>query len=504
MRQAIGLCLVGVLVSCRPGSREASVTVAVRSDVTGFFPNPPAEDESFTNRMSSEIFEGLAEFDRENRLVPGLAERWETPDDRTYVFQLRPGLRFSDGSPLTARDVAASFRANVQKGWPTAGYLRSIASAETDGPLRLIVRTRTPYPLLLYKLPWGYVLPARFVDRVPVPPVGAGPYRLVSWEAGRTFTLERNPYFERPRPSIDRARFDVVPDAGERIARVLSGQADIADEVPLDLVDSLRKERGVHVHVNPTRRVLFLTLRVTEPPFSDPRVREAFDLALDRRELVQRAYDGRTAAALQLVPPSVVGFDPSFRASRPDRGRARTLLAEAGYPDGIDVRLDGTHNRYVNDVRILHEVARQLGSVGVRVEVRTWDKSAFFALIDSGRSAFHLVGWACGSGEAGEALEALVATRRETMGRANSGGFSDPVLDALLARADRTIEPELRVATLQKAVARVGETRPVLPLLVQTEAVLVSRRIAWQPGLGSRVRLEDMRIASPARGEGRP
>ncbi len=391
--------------------------------------------------------------------------------------------------------MAASLLANIRKGWPTSGYLRNVASVEADGPLRLVVRTRAPYSLLLFKLPWGYVLPAGSLARDPVPQVGAGPYRLASRERGRGFTLERNDRYWGPRPAIGRVRFEIVPDAEARIARLLSGRVDVVDEVPLERVDALRAEDAIRVFAGPSLRVLFLTLRVTEPPFSDPRVREAVGLALDRGELVARAYGGKTVTASKLVPASVVGYNPDVRSRAVDRVRSRALLAEAGFPNGFDVRLDGTHNRYVNDLRILGEVARQLALVGIRVTVNSLDKSAFFDLIDAGRSSFHLVGWACGSGEAGEAIEALVATKGPGLGVANSGGYSDPVLDGLLAASNEATEPTLRVETLQKARARVADQRPVLPLRLQSEAIAVSRRIDWTPGRGLRIRVEDMRLA---------
>lgn len=498
MNRVVGLLVLALCSACRPSPEEASVTVAVRADVTGFFPNPPTKDESFTNRVNAEILEGLVRFDADGRLAPGLAERWETPDERTYVFHLRPGLRFSDGTPLTASDVSASLLTCIRKDWPTASYLRNIAAVETDGPLRVAVRTRVPYPLLLYKLPWGHVLPAAALARNPVPLVGAGPYRLASWERNSGFTLERNERYWGRRPAIGRVRFEIVPDAGERIARLLSGAVDVVDEVPLERVDALRAEKAIRVYAAPSLRVLFLTFRVTEPPFSDPRVREAFDLALDRDEIVTRAYDGKTVTASQLVPSSVVGFNPALRVPKVDRARSRALLAEAGYPNGLDVRLDGTRDRYVNDVRILREVARQLDLVGIRITVNALDKSAFFERIDSGQSAFHLVGWACGSGEAAEAIEALVATKGPGLGVANSGGYSDPVLDGLLARSNGATDPALRVEALQRMLARVAEQRPVLPLLLQTEAIAVSRRIDWVPGRDFRIRIEDMRPAQHA------
>ncbi len=499
MKRFLGLCLVVFCTACQRSPEEATVTVAVRADVTGFFPNPPAKDESFTNRVNGEILDGLVRLDEDLRLVPALARSWQTPDERTYVFELRPGVRFSDGTQLTASDVAASLLANIEKGWPTASYLRNIASVEADGPARVVIRTRVPYPLLLYKLPWGYVLPARVLTRSPVSVLGTGPYRLASWNRGRSITLERNDRHWRERPAIGRVRFEIVPDAEDRIARLVTGRADVIDEVPLERVDALRNQKGIRVFEAPSARVLFLTLRVTEPPFSDPRVREAVDLALDRDELIVRAYDGKTIPASQLVPSSVVGFNPALLTRKADRVRSRALLAEAGHPKGLDVRLDGTRNRYVNDLRILDEVARQLALVGVRVTVNALDKSAFFELIDAGRSSFHLVGWACGSGEAAEAVEALVSTPGPGLGVANSGGYSDPVLDGLLAASNETTEPALRVEALQRALARVADQRPVLPLLLQTEAIAVSRRIDWAPGRGLRIRVEDMRLAQPVR-----
>lgn len=495
MRRVLGFSILLLAASCRREPDGSAVTIAVRADVTGFFPNPPMVDESFTNSVNGEVLEGLVRFDPEWRLAPAIAERWETPDELTYVFHLRAGLRFSDGRPVTADDVAASLLANTSKGWPTAGYVRSIASARAEGPLRVVIRTRVPYPLLLYKLHWGYVLPAARLSEDPIPLVGTGPYRLSSWRPGKGFTLERSETYRGPPPAFRQARFEVVPDPQERIDRLLSGRVDVADEVPLQRTDELRKQPGIRVFSAPSLRVLFLTLRVNEPPFSDPRVREAIDLAIDRQELVERAYDGKTVTAAQLVPPSIVGYNPSISAAPIDLARSRALLAEAGYPRGLDVRLDGTHNRYVNDRRILAEVARQLARVGIRVTVNALDKTEFFKVVDSGRSRFHLVGWSCGSGEAGEALEALVASPGAGLGTANTAGFRDAVLDRLLEESDRALDPARRIEALQRALARVADQRPVLPLLVQSEALAVSRRVDWSPGIGFGIRVEEMRPA---------
>src|SRR5262249_5703758 len=161
------------------------------------------------------------------------------------------------------------------------------------------------------------------------------------------------------------------------LSLVALGRADLADHVPAADVPRLRGVGSLDVISRPSGRVLFLAPRVDKKPFDDLRVREAIDLALDREELIQPTLPGMALAASQIVSPAVVGCDPARTHPKPDRDRARALLREAGYPDGFAVRLDGPSNRYVNDVEVLREIARQLATVGVRAEVNALEKSAF-------------------------------------------------------------------------------------------------------------------------------
>ncbi len=131
----LALLAVAGSVSCRhaePPPTPATLRIALRADVTGFFPGPPLVNEAFTLQVNRSLYESLVRFDRDLRLRPGLAERWSNPDDRTYRFVLRPGGRFSDGSLLTAADVVASLEAN-RKGWVTRDYLQAIESVRAVG-----------------------------------------------------------------------------------------------------------------------------------------------------------------------------------------------------------------------------------------------------------------------------------------------------------------------------------------------------------------------------------
>ena len=356
---------------------------AVRADVTGFFPNPPASNESYTFEMNRWVVGALVGLDRGLNVVPALAEHWLTPDDRTFVLELRPGLRFSDGRPASARDAAESLLAGIRLRWPNLGYLSTIESVRVIGEHRIEVRAARPDPTLLARLAWGFVLPADELGKSPVPVVGAAPYTLERWTPGAGFSFARNPNYWGEPAAFQRAEFRVVPDDAARLALVENGEADLADFVPPEdwerLPGTRAAPRGGRGH-----RVLFLGLRVDRSPFSDPRIREAFDLAIDRRAIVEKVLAGKGSVANQLLPRGAVGHLPELPPSRYDPERARALLRAAGIRPGHKLRLDGPYNRYVRDVEIMHEVARQLALVGVEVEVNALEKSALYALLAAG------------------------------------------------------------------------------------------------------------------------
>lgn len=492
---AVGACRAPDPVGAGP-----TLTLAVRGDVTGFFPNPPIMNEGYTMDVNWNLYEGLVRLDARLRIEPGVAVRWQNPDERTYLFDLRPGLLFSDGRPVTADDVVASLLAPRTKRWVTRDYLQAVESARALSPTRVEVKTRVPYMILLSKLPWGHILPASEIAKDEAAVVGTGPYRLKSWTRGREFVFARNERYRGPPPAYRHARFVVVPEGRERAERVLRGEADIADQLPLEEVGRLQAAGHINVRSSPGIRLLILILRVDRKPFSDPRVREALDLAVDRNELNRRALLGRGEPGSQLVPQSIVGFNPALLVTRPDPRRAQQLLAEAGHRGGLAIRLDGPSNRYLRDVEILNELKRQLDQAGFTVTLNILDKAAYYALLDRGESDVGLLGWACPTGEAGDALDGLLHSKQgDILGSDNTLGLADPELDRMIEASNSAPTLEERTALLQAALARVAALRPIIPLAVQPEAVAISDRVSWDPPVNYALRIADMRPAPPGR-----
>jgi len=464
----VGLALA--VSGCQSGKDHdpGTLTVAARADVAGIFPSPLAE--AYTLNVNKNVFEGLVKFDRELQVVPALAQSWERPDDRTYVFELRRGLRFSDGHPVGTRDVVASLEAGMERGWPFRGYLGVIESVEAVGERRVQIRTSSPNLLLLRRLAAAFIVPADALRAAEAPVVGTGPYRLESWDPNQELVLVRNEHYWGGEPAYERVRLAVVPDTAERIAMVERGEAELADHVPPESVGRLWAMTDLDVIERTGRRVLFLCLQLDAAPFSDARVREAFDLALDRRELIARALSGRGEPASQIAPRTAFGHNPDLAVTGPDPTRARALLAEAGYAEGLDIRLDGPGNRYLNDQAVLRDVARQLAAIGVNVEVNVLDKRDWLDLILSGASTFHLLGWVCELGDAGTPLDSVLHSREASLGSFNTMALADTLLDGLVDTANRSPTFDERRLSLQRAMARVAELRPILPWWFSTRS----------------------------------
>ena len=508
----VALAFAALLGPCAACGRDAAppaptgprvLTVAVRADITGVFPNPPTRNEAFTIDLFSNVFEGLFRLDSALAVKPSLASGWETPDERTWLFRLREGVRFSDGTPLTPEDVAASLRAAVERPFPTGAFLSAIASAEAVGPNEVRVTTREPSVVLPAFLTAGYVLPRAALERDPVPPVGSGPYVFVRRVPGREIVLARNPFHE-PAAPFDEVRLRIVPGAQERVEALVAGTADIADNVPIDAVDRLSREKGLVVIAQAGIRVLYLAPRVDRPPFSDPRVREALDLAIDRDELNARVYGGRGIPASQPVPVAVAGHDPSLAVVRADRRRARELVLAASGGAGLDVVLDAPSDRYLNDVALAHEAARQMELAGFRVTVRTWPKAEFFPFLETGASGLYLLGWVCDTLDASDVLEGTFRTRSGSRPpNQNYQGLADAELDRLIDAAAATPDVGERLTRLRAAIARLYALRAAVSLVVMPETIAFSSRIAWTPPPTLVLRLHEVRPATGAGPAGR-
>ncbi|MCE3249301.1 MAG: transporter substrate-binding protein, partial [Geminicoccaceae bacterium] len=423
------------------------------------------------------MYETLTVIDADLSLRPVLATSWQLIDPTRWRFELRQGVSFHDGTPLSAGDAVFSIERARAEGSELATYTSSIAAVTAVDDDTVEIATRHPDMLLPVNLRQIAILSKAWAERHGIanarpyaqgaPPLdhanGTGPFMLESHETGRRTVLVRNPHWwgsaEFPH-NLDRIVWSIVPGPKERLALLLSGQTDFIQDPPLEALSSIRSRRGLRLAETGELRVLLLGMNQGTPelhsgdvaganPFKDKRVRQALYQAIDIDAIRDDVMAGLAIPTAITVPPGVNGYAPELDQRLPyDLERAKALLAEAGYAEGFGVTLDCPNNRNLNDEAICRAVAFQLGAIGIRVKVDAQPKEVHFAKLFERRTDFYLLGYLTPSFDSALHLRELYHSQA---GRWGATGYANPALDALIERVDATLITYARDALIEEA-----------------------------------------------------
>lgn len=481
--RTVGLLVAAVVAvsSCRDTpARPDPLRVGLHSAPLTL--DPHLHDEAVTRSILGNLFEGLTAFDREMKIVPALAERWENPSDLVWRFHLRRGVTFHDGRPFAARDVVASLeRALHHPGSKLSGYLVAVSGVRALADHTVEITTSRPYPILLNKLTFVPVVPAGSPPTISRP-VGTGRYRFDGYEEGRVMRLRAHEAHLDGPPPHAAAELHFESDNHARLTRRLAGELDLVHEVAPQEAAATDAAEGHRLAARSGLLVLYLHLRVDRPPFDDPRVRRAVDLALDRRRLVRDMLAGQGTPATQMVSPQVFGYAPQLPATPYDPAAARRLLAEAGHAGGLELELEHRRGRNVG------ALVAQLAAVGFRVRpvARPWME--MYPRLAGGEVTLYLGGWSCASGDASDLFDSMVHSRDPLRGYGDSNfnGYASPQLDRLI-EASATLDMQERRDTLHVAMRRLRDELPVVPLVVPYALYGVAEELLWEPRLDSRI-----------------
>lgn len=496
MRIRFIMLLLGQFVAASAGY-AAELKIGVATETTSL--DPHFHNMVPNNIVARHMFETLLDQDEQQRLRPLLAESWRAVNDTTWEFKLRQEITFSDGTPFTAQDVIYTLcRVPKVVGSPSSFiiYTRSISDASAPDPHTLVIRTATPQPLLPVELSNLAILRAqgdasiRFDKRGcnggPWPDsadfaagkvVGTGPFLLQEYVKGERLVLARNNKYWGAKPEWERVELRPIASDVQRLAALQSGEVDLVTDLPLQDLARLKKDSRIKVVTALSNRVIYLSLdHYAEPsptiradgdrnPLRDPRVRRALSLAIDRQAIVQRLMAGLAIPASQLVPPGLFGYNPDISLPFLPEA-AKSLLSEAGYPQGFQVTVGTPNDRYINDEKVAQEVAGMWRAIGVDTTIDPAPAALFFPRRNSFEFSVYLGGWGAATGEASSPLRALLATpaRDKGMGVTNYGRYSNPEFDALLEEALRTVDEGRREALLAQAMKLAIDDTAVIPL----------------------------------------
>jgi peptide/nickel transport system substrate-binding protein len=474
----------------------------------GLSAEPSAMDPHFHNltpnhSATKHIFDRLLDQDENQRIQPMLATSWKNVDDTTWEFKLRPGVKFTDGGDLTANDVIYSYcRAPRVENSPSSMALnvRAITDMKAPDPLTLIIKTADAHPLLPAEISTVAIISAKAngagevtFDRAECKgagtypkteafnsgqaAIGSGPYKLVRFTKGDRIVLERNENYWGTKPEWKTVIFRPITSAGPRVAALLSGDVDMIESVPIQDLPRVKSNAGFKVVQGLSNRIIYLHFDYIDDnppgveaggknPFRDKRVRAAISKAIDRDAIVARIMGGVAVPAGELLPGVMFGANKEMTAEKPDVEGAKKLLAEAGYANGFSLTLGTPNDRYVNDAQVSQAVAQMLTRVGLKVNIDAMTQSTFFAKRNKREFGFWLSGWGSDTGEMSSPLKSLLATpdKDKGMGPTNSGGYSNPKMDAVLVKALATVDDAKRAELLAEASRIAMEDYGNIPL----------------------------------------
>ncbi len=421
---------------------------------------------------------------------PWLAESWTVSDDgRTFVFQIRDGVTFHNGEVLTAEDVAFSLQRVLILNFAPAQLLRTCTSPDAisvTGPLEVTVELDSACPFflaLLAQTPTGAIHNKAYVEanggvqaetineHMRTNAMGTGPFTWGEWNPGEGYQLVAFADSWSGAPLVDRVDFRFNSDLASQYVLMQQGSLDAMYNPPLDILEQALANPSLKVLNQETIGLQTLYMPNKNEPFSDPRVRQAVQLAIDQQEIIEAATLGLASPARSAFPSLLPGFTDAYWDYDRDLERARALLAEAGYPNGFDTTISYNSGNAQREISAVVAQA-QLAEIGIRAEVQAVAWPTFVEGFRDGTMPMYVV-----SGLAAPVPDQFV-TNTFTTDAAGPGGnyayFSDPEVDALAAELAETVDPAARQETMNRIQERLMAGMPsaylynaVLPYVVR-------------------------------------
>lgn len=372
---------IGIVAALAIAAAAVAAPVqAAKTDLTlGMVLEPPHLDPTggaaaaIDEVVYANVFEGLTRIGRNGEVKPALAKSWTISDDGlTYTFTLQDGVKFHDGSDMTAEDVKFSLdramgedSTNAQK-----ALFEPIESVEATNPSTVVVTLKRPTGHFLFNMGWGdaVVVAPETADNNKATPVGTGPFKFGEWVSGDRITLVKNPDYWGPPVALEKATFKIIPDPAAAVAAVMAGDVDAFANFPApEAVPQFQADPRFTVAVGSTEGETILSTNNGKAPFDNLKVRQAIAHAIDRQAIIDGAMFGLgTPIGSHFAPhhPAYVDLTGTYPY---DLEKAKALLAEAGFPDGFEATLKlppPTYARRGGEI-----IADQLGKIGIKLEI---------------------------------------------------------------------------------------------------------------------------------------
>ncbi len=466
--------------------------------------DPHAQNELLTNSINGHVYEPLVTRGKQLEILPGLAESWKQTGPTTWVFNLRKGVKWHDGSDFTADDVVFSIKRLQGETSNFRVYGNAVGTAKKIDSHTVEFTTPVPNPVMLEMLANSlFMMNKAWCEKNNAEKaqdfknkeeshtsrnaMGTGPFTLVSRQPDVKSVFKKNPnwwglkekgYFDG---NVTEIVYSPVKSEGTRMAALLSGDLDFILDPPVQDIEKLKQDKAIKVYEGRENRIIFLGMDQARDellysnvkgknPFKDKRVRQAFYQAIDVNAINKAVMRGLSVpTAVNLPNPTRAGIPKEMDKRYPyDVAAAKKLLAEAGYPNGFEVTIDCPNNRYINDEKICVAVAGMVAKIGITMKVNAIPRAQYFPKAQKMDVSMYMLGWGGATTDAIFTLQPVLHSRNDKGdGDYNWGNYSDPEFDALVDEAKGDTDPKRRLQTIIKAMQRHHEMIFHIPLHLQ-------------------------------------
>lgn len=435
-------------------TRSGALTVGVNANILTL--DPADANDTLSQSAARLMLEGLLSFDKDMKVIPLLAEKYEANDSAMqFTFHLRQGITFQDGTPFNAAAVKANFErvanpANHLKRLSLLSMLDHVDVVD-DYTARCVLKTpfgaflpTVAHPALQLISPAAIQKYGKDIGRNAV---GTGPFMLDSW-APDTLKVKKNPnYWQKGMPYVNAVTIRSIPEDGARIAALQAGEDQFIYPIPPQLAKVVQANPKLDLIDDPSIVARYMAMNVTKKPYGDPRVRQALNYAVDKAAFAKVVYNGYCDPLLSAEPPHVT-FYTQQQAYAYDPGKAKQLLAAAGLQNGFEAKLWGLNTTLV--ITAMQFLQQQLAAIGVKVKVEPLEGGVMTSRIwtvqkpEDSQLELYYGAWSSSTGDADWAMRPLFATSAFPPVLYNVGYYSNSAVDASLQGALETADPEKR------------------------------------------------------------
>lgn len=486
----------GALAACLLSTAASAETLRWGANRDIFSLDPYSYGDSFTINVLNNVYEGLVRYNRDLKIEPALATSWETVSDSVWRFKLREGVTFHNGNPFNADDVIASLKRVSDETSPLKGNLPAYKGVTKVDDYTVDIELTGAYPLLLNDLTNIHIFDAEWlVENNAEKPTdvgsniegyathnanGTGPFVLESRQPdARTIFVVNEDWWDEPQHNLTRIEFTPITSAATRVAALLSGEVDFVDDTPVQDLPRLEASPDVKILERTDIRSIMLGMNRQpelvgggENPLNDLKVRQAMQAAIDLDLLKERVMRGKSRVAGTVVAPEIPGWSEELDApAAHDAEKAKTLLEEAGYPDGFEFSFVCANDRYVNEEQVCQAIASMWARIGLKPKLDIGPRSVQTPKFTSGKTDVYSIGWATEPMlDSYSILLQIMHSKTGTAGVFNWGGWSYPELDALVDQAGNELDREKRLDLQMQALQMVKDEVLMIPLHQQPMA----------------------------------